>query len=229
MFHRLLTIFFPSPCLVCGYLEELLCSHCHDSLKFIPHIRKIKNLKICSPLLYKKGQVIEQLIESFKYKHQAKVFRYFVPKMAEALRLLHFNSNAILVPVPLHPLRKRERGYNQAELLAKALSKKLGLDVKHYLRRVKHTTKQAHLKSRSERQGNLEDAFEIIERPPQDRQLILVDDIVTTGSTLLACFEKLSQAGSKSIIALTLANREKETPHPWNRCLKKHTKPTDRC
>jgi len=192
----------------------------------MPHIRRTKNLKICSPLLYKKGEVIEQLIEPFKYKHQAKIFRYFVPKMVEALRLLHFDPKAILVPVPLHPKRQKERGYNQAELLAKGVSKKLGLEMKHLLKRVKNTSSQARLKTRLERSSNLDNAFEIKERPPQDRQLILVDDIVTTGSTLLACYEKLSEAGAKSIIALTLANREKETPHPWNRRLKKHEKST---
>lgn len=195
----------------------------------MPHTREVKNLKICSPLLYKKGEVIEQLIEPFKYKHQSKIFRYFVPKMIESLRLLHFDSKAILVPVPLHNKREKERGYNQAEILARWVGKNLGLEVQSYLKRIKETHSQARLKSKEERCLNLHNAFELIKRPPQDRQLILVDDIVTTGSTLLACQQKLSEAGAESIIALTLANREKETPHPWNRRIKKHEKPTHRC
>jgi competence protein ComFC len=216
MIHRLLTILFPSPCLICGYLEELLCIDCQKELKFLPHIRTVNELIIYSPHLYLKASPIEQLINPFKYSHQARVSNYFAPRMAETLRLFNNQALPILVPVPLHKNRKKERGYNQSMLLAQWIGKHLGLEVQQYLCRKRETSPQAQLARKSDREKNLCGAFEVNIRPPQDRQLILVDDIVTTGSTLLECRKALLGAGAQSVIALTLANREHETANPRN-------------
>lgn len=216
MIHRLLTILFPSPCFACGFLEESLCSDCQKTLVFTPHIRRINDLKICSALLYKKQALIEQLIESFKYKHQSNLARFLGPKMTEALRLFHTDTRAILVPVPLHPHRERERGYNQAEQLARVVSNHLGFEMHSLLRRKKNTLQQARLKHRQERQENLVGAFETTQILPKGRQLILVDDIVTTGSTLLECKRTLQEAGADSVLALSLANRDDSTTYPWH-------------
>lgn len=216
MIHRLLTILFPSPCLICGYLGEILCFKCQKFLIFLPHIRRINELIIYSPHLYLKASNLEQLINPFKYSHHALVAHYLAPKMAETLRLFSNYHNPILVPVPLHKKREKERGYNQSQKLADWIAKDLGLEVHHYLRRTKETTPQAQLKKREDRIENMTHAFEVALRPPQDRQLILVDDIVTTGSTLLECRRCLIEAGASSVIALTLANRDYETTHPWN-------------
>lgn len=109
-----------------------------------------------------------------------------------------------LVPVPLHPLRKRERGYNQAEVLARAIGQKTGIPVLDILRRVRNTTTQTHF-DRKERMKNLSKAFEIKSpRPIKDAQILLVDDVLTTGSTLDECAKVLLAAGSGRVYALAI-------------------------
>lgn len=205
--RELLRIFFPTPCLLCGYLSEALCWRCYESIPFEPHVRTIKDLKVCSALYYEENSLIEKLIHPFKYQHQADLYRLLVPPMKRALELLMEPKDLILVPVPLHRKRFLERGYNQAELLAKNLARNLGCRYEKLLSRVRDTGYQAHVKNREERICNMAGAFSVSKQMPSG-QIVLVDDIVTTGSTLIACAEALRAAGASSISALTLADRD---------------------
>lgn len=216
MLHRLLKLLFPSPCLNCGYLSEALCFDCEKDLKFQANVRDLGCLKICSPLLYKKQSLIEQIIESFKYKHQYQLKRPLAVPMVRCFRLFIADPHTIFVPVPLHPRRERERGYNQAQLLAEALAKEMGLSCLPLLKRRRHTAQQARLRHRKDREENLKGAFVLQKRPPPHSQVVLVDDIVTTGSTLLECKAALEAQGIPVSLALTLANRDERTPYPWN-------------
>ena len=100
---------------------------------------------------------------------------------------------AAVVPVPLHPSRQRERGYNQAELLAQAMAAELGVPCLPLLTRTRATAQQAKLHA-SERSSNLAGAFAVRGAVPPGTLLIL-DDVLTTGSTLLACRDALHAAG----------------------------------
>lgn len=179
-------------------------------------MRDLDGMRICSSMYYQPDSILEKLIYPFKYKHQASIFRIFVPQMEVALRLLMEPENILLVPVPLHKKRKLKRGYNQAELLAVWVGKRLGCPVVDFLERVKDTSKQSHLKTSEERVENMKNAFKVIRDPPNDMHIVLVDDIVTTGSTLLACRDALKAAGAYKISSLTLADREKKPQNPWN-------------
>lgn len=184
---------------------------------FSPHIRDVDGLKVCTGMYYQKDSILERLIHPFKYKHQASIFRLFVPHMREALKLLREPKDLILVPVPLHSSRKKERGYNQAELLARWVAKSVGCRMMDVLERVKETGKQSQVHSRDQRRVNMEGAFRLRGDLPRDGQIVLVDDIVTTGSTLLACRKALQAAGYEhNITALTLADRERDPDNPWN-------------
>ncbi|MFA6108399.1 MAG: ComF family protein [Candidatus Latescibacterota bacterium] len=111
----------------------------------------------------------------------------------------------LLVPVPLHPARQRERGFNQSALIAAGLGEELGRPVAGDLvvRRVQ-TRQQARLDAVA-RQDNLRDAFACPVPVPGDRCLCLVDDVLTTGATLDACARALRQAGARTVLAATLA------------------------
>ena len=215
MWHKLLTILFPSPCLRCGILGEPLCSRCFEALPFHPHKRMVEDLSTVSAYLYEEKSLLADLIYPFKYSHQADIFRIFVPGLRETLRLLSVNvEDLILVPVPLHKSRLLERGYNQAELLAREVAKDLGCRVALLLRRSKDTGFQSHVKRKEERKENMVGAFEVCGGgklgSAEYGQIVLVDDIVTSGSTLLACAQVLRAAGAETISALTLADREKK-------------------
>jgi ComF family protein len=122
----------------------------------------------------------------------------------EAARVL--TRDAVLVPVPLHPRRRRERGFNQSELLAAAIGQRCGLPVRaSALVRRKDTSSQTGL-SAAQRRGNVAGAFAVRRRPQVlSRVVVLVDDVVTTGATLRACAEALSRAGAAEVRVLTLA------------------------
>jgi ComF family protein len=137
----------------------------------------------------KRGR-FKRITQALKYGNRPQVGKYLGEYYGEKLRGtdLVTRANAI-IPVPLHRDRFAERGYNQSEMIGLGLSKALGIPmVKDALLRAKRTNSQTK-KSQTERWENVESAFEV--RKPLGGQLILVDDVVTTGSTLEACIRTL--------------------------------------
>lgn len=117
----------------------------------------------------------------------------------------------VILPVPLHKNRLRQRGYNQSELLAKELSRHTGIPMSpHLLERARDTKPQSSLSGRTERIGNLKDAF-TCPQPQliQGRRILLIDDVCTTGSTLVECAHELHRCGAKCVMALTVMRTEK--------------------
>lgn len=218
MFYSLIRLFFPSLCISCGVLGDSLCLRCLHHIELSPHIRELKGLRVHAGLYYtEESELLKQLIHPFKYQHQGDLFRIFVPYMVKVLTLHEMNPHhLVLVPVPLHPKRQRERGYNQAALLAKWVGSCVGASVLPCLQRTKETQSQAKITEKSDRLENLKDAFSLSGSFPKDGHFLLVDDIVTSGSTLLACAQILREAGAEKISALVLADREKKTSYPWN-------------
>lgn len=108
-----------------------------------------------------------------------------------------------LTPVPIHPVRRRERGYNQSELLASALAHRCGLPVRETLTRVRDTPPQVGLK-REERLNNLRGAFRHQEGVTPARRPVLIDDVQSTGTTLEEAAHVLLAAGAEAVFALTL-------------------------
>ena len=126
----------------------------------------------------------------------------------------------LIVPVPLHPSRQRERGFNQAELLAAGLVRGLRgryrkpplLVAAGYLRRWRATPPQTGLR-RAARGENLRGAFEVVEpERVRERPVVLIDDVMTTGATLSACARTLKRAGAEPVIGLTLARATPQFP-----------------
>jgi len=111
-----------------------------------------------------------------------------------------------LVPVPLHQKRLRQRGYNQSRLLARELGKLINLPVvDDCLTRRRHASPQARTSTVEERQSNVADAFTCRDRRLRDKQVLLVDDVSTSGATLDACATALKAAGAGSVWGLVLA------------------------
>ena len=136
-----------------------------------------------------------------------KEFVEFFARQAELLQTNYIRRIRpdCLVPVPLHPAKQRKRGFNQAELFAVELGKRLELPVHLLLRKVKNTREQKQL-TREQRKGNVRDAFaadlsSVNRIPPR---ILLVDDIATTGSTLSACAATLKAAGAEQVFYITI-------------------------
>lgn len=147
------------------------------------------------------------LVHRMKYGRDSTLCRVLAGIAADAFRdprLAGIEFDA-LVPVPLHSLRRRDRGFNQAALIASALSTLRGIPVADVIVRHRSTGNQALL-DRERRRQNLRDAFSLRKNARvSDQSLLLVDDVVTTGSTLDACAEVLLSAGSGPVRAITVA------------------------
>jgi len=151
--------------------------------------------------------VVQDLIHLLKYQGKRSIAKRLGAVLAD--RLLSDSTVGridLLIPVPLHSSRERERGYNQSALIARAVGEHLGVPVEErVLQRVKNTQTQTQL-SASERAANVAGAFRVrIPEVVAGRRVALVDDVVTTGATADACAEALIATGASEILLLALA------------------------
>jgi competence protein ComFC len=157
--------------------------------------------------VYRGRGVVRKVILDFKYGRQMHLRhlagRWLIAALDdERLRGREFD---LIVPVPLHPARERERGFNQAVLLAELLSARMAIHSKLALERIRCTTTQTAF-DRAERMENLRGAFRLRKNADvRDLRVLLIDDVLTTGSTLSECARVLKEAGARSIHAATAA------------------------
>lgn len=151
--------------------------------------------------------IVRDLIHRFKYGGEVWVGALLADFLTQGLRdpRLKGRSFDAVVPVPLHPLRRREREFNQAEVLSRELARKNNLAFCEALERLRYTVTQTHF-DRRRRMQNLRGAFGLRRNASvQGKDLLLVDDVLTTGSTLDECARVLLTAGARSVRALTVA------------------------
>ena len=140
-----------------------------------------------------------------KFERVEPLARWFAGRLAEVARNQGLEAD-IVVPVPLHRQRERERGYNQADLIAKPLARKLGLPYRAVLLVRTKPRPDKHILSLEERWDSVRGAFATRPGTKVDNlRVLLVDDVMTTGATLDACARALRGAGAKSVIGLTVA------------------------
>ncbi len=223
-----LDFLFPKRCPICddivGFRKGDVCPHCLQKIKLI---KGPSCMKCGKPLedeaeycfdcrkkkhLFRRGiavfeyRSIASSIYRFKYGGRQEYAVFFGKCMAGRLegQLKRWKAEA-LVPVPIHPSRKRERGYNQAELLARGISDQTGIPVRcDLIARRKKTAPQKDLDD-AERQNNLKKAFKMIKNDVKLNTIVIIDDIYTTGSTIDAMTATLQEAGIKNIYFAVLA------------------------
>jgi ComF family protein len=199
--------------------ERHLCLDCLSSLPFT-YFWNWKNnpaeqifwgrvyfQKVASLILYRDESPYRSIIHQFKYNRQISLGRYFGSMLGKRLKESgFFNSIEVIVPVPLHPLKKWKRGYNQANVIAKAIGKELGVPVLNgVLVRTSFTSTQT-TKDSQHRWKNVEKAFKLRRGERiKGRHVLLVDDVLTTGATLEACGTALLKAEGCIVSVATLA------------------------
>lgn len=147
---------------------------------------------------------LRQAIHRLKYASARDVVKPLAEMMIQFWRETPLPAD-VVVPVPLHPHRQRERGYNQSMLLAQAFGSAAELAVADkVLFRRRNTVSQTTLDA-EQRRENVSGAFECAPAAVQDRRVLLIDDVCTTGATLEACSVALKAGGARSVWALTLA------------------------
>lgn len=193
----------PPVCCLCGRpvrQDEELCRNCYG--------RQFSYL--CGFPVWIYNQPMKRSIAAFKYNGRREYAAYygqeFTKMYGERLKKLSVQA---LLPVPMYPAKQRARGYNQAELFAEEIGRRLGIRVcNDYLLRVRNTRPQKLLDNK-QRYANLQGAFTIDEKKRKCyaglKNVMLVDDIYTTGSTIETCSRVLLQAGMEKIYAATIS------------------------
>ena len=203
LFH----LFFPRCCVVCGAPlvegEEAICTHCNINMPRTNYHKVKDNLvermfwgkipleRATSYFFYRKGSDFRKILHQFKYGGRKELGAIMGRFMAAELATTDFFEGVdIIIPVPLHPRKRRARGYNQSEWIARGVSQVVGLPV-------------------DERWENVDGIFRL--RHPENfvgKHVLIVDDVLTTGSTTTACADVFHEIEGVRISVLTLAVAE---------------------
>ena len=221
--NDLLNLFWPRLCPGCTAAgmaaEALICLQCQAQLPYTGHHYTLENaftrrfwgrLPIesgAAMLTFSKGGRVQHLLHALKYRGRQDLGVYLGRVYGNMLvRSPWFTEVQLILPVPLHPLRLRERGYNQSACLAQGLSETMGVPWSgQHLLRVQQTTTQTH-KSRVGRFDNVSSAFALEKPLPlEGKRVLLVDDVLTTGATLEACGALLRQVPGVRVSLATIA------------------------
>lgn len=158
---------------------------------------------LISVFYFDKDGPLQSLIHQLKYSGTTSLGVELGRHLAEGIASSDCFRDAVLVPVPLHRTKLRERGYNQSDYVCRGISEVTGLQAERCLRRQRYTQSQTQL-SADERRDNVAGAFSLA-RVPEAETVLLVDDVITTGATIHACAQVLKQHGTASVIACSLA------------------------
>lgn len=226
----MLNLLYPRRCPVCEkvlpFLGEKICKDCKSSLKYVkePKCKKCgkpieqEEREYCYDCSVKKhvydqgiavfehNDKIKNSIYRFKYHNKREYGEFYIEEIIRCYRdkILSWNPD-VLIPIPLHKGKKIKRGFNQAELIARGVGKKLGISVNEKsLIRHKKTLPQKEL-SHKDRQNNLKKAFKIMDNKVKLQVVVLIDDIYTTGSTIDSAALVLLEAGAKKVYYVSIS------------------------
>ena len=220
IFEDLWDFFLPKRCWGCEKLGHFVCPDCLDGFG-----RAKQRCGECSKAAIsgwthprcKRERGIDRLIMGWDYKDRGvarlvKLFKYgfvkqIIPVMVDALKTDEWGDGWILVPVPLHTRKKKWRGFNQAEEVAKALSRKTGAGVADWLVRTRNTRPLAEMKSRKERESEIKEAFSsrVDVKEWKHKRVVLVDDVFTSGATMKEVCKLVKKLGASEVWVWTLA------------------------
>jgi len=225
-FDDFLALVFPQTCCGCNKslfsFENHICKGCVAALPVTTyHLRgddndlkiKIMGLTqarwVLSFLRFTKGGLSKRLLHQLKYKNKpdlgVELGKLYGQRLLDSGMSIDWEE---IIPVPLHPLKLKRRGYNQSERFAAGLSAALDIPICHELKRIKYTETQTR-KSRLQRWENVKEVFSLVEgHTLKDKRVLLVDDVMTTGATLSACTNVLLGSDVKSVdLAVIAAGR----------------------
>lgn len=232
----ILDTLFPISCLGCQKESFWLCSDCFSQIKILDfqlcpvceknitekgalcpdckEARKSSLDSIVAAVSYE-NQAVKKLIYNLKYRFISDSSEPLSEWMTKALLRNDLPIPDLIVPIPLHPRRLRWRGYNQSQLLAENISKNLApmlnIEVKDILKRDKNNKAQMKIKNYRERLQNIQDIFSFDARFGQNilknKEILLIDDIATTGATLQECAKILKENGAKKVYGAVIARQ----------------------
>ena len=222
LFHSLLSLFYPHCCAMCGdLLEDETITMCPKCIHHLPRTEQCalrgnmteelfcdlpRFQRAAAFLFFDKGADIQHVIHKMKFHEQPRIAYDLAREAAyDFMQADFFEDIDLIIPIPLHPRRLRERGYNQSEWIARALSETTGIPVDTtHVSRIRNNPQQA-LKKAKDRAINVEGVFAV--NHPEElyrKHILIVDDLITTGSTVRACIKalKVCRGAEFSVFAL---------------------------
>ena len=209
--ESMLSFIFPPTCGICGKENKnYICSSCIEKLKeekiYMPYIENYTKMSHC--YIFKYDGTIRKKILQYKFKDSAYLYKMFSEFFVKNEKVCRFLKNYdIIIPVPMTKKKIAKRGYNQCELIAKeiAVNTKNLEYLKNILVKQKETNTQSTL-NKKERLNNVKNAYKIQNMQKiKEKNIILFDDIYTTGATCIECAKTIINAGAKSVGLLTIA------------------------
>lgn len=220
-----LDLIFPKFCFGCSLEGDWLCSACAGEIvevrtqvcptcgrlsqngRFCLNDQKVHGLSGIIVACYYDEGPMKELIHNFKYNHILELNDFLAEMMANSLKNnLDLDKKCLITAVPLHFLRRAQRGYNQAELLADAVAQRLKIAKNLKIIKKYRKTKPQVLTGGKSRQNNLKNCFKINQKIDLGgKTIILVDDVATTATTLNECALVLREAGAKEVWGLVIA------------------------
>ena len=222
--QRLMDMVAPQACVVCGKRvalgDGMVCSDCNRELPRTNHIAepydnemaklfwgRIENVERCAAFMLHQPQTpSSQIIYDMKYRDRPEIGGFMGKMMAEEFARKGFFSDIDgIVPIPLSRQKERRRGYNQSRELARGICEATGLPLMDkVVKRVIDTESQTQ-KSRLERSDNMEGAFQLVDAAAiENRHLLIVDDVVTTGATICSCVSEMQRSAPCRVSIHTL-------------------------
>lgn len=221
--HSILNLFYPRVCAACGESllkdEETVCLKCRyllpktgyelnpDNPLAQTFYGRVKFHAVTACFFFAKSGKVQHLIHELKYKGNKEAGVFLGQQLGDTIKDAPlFQGIDYLIPVPLHPKREKQRGYNQSLMIAKGINEVTGIPIgDKYLIRAVNTATQTK-KSAEERYKNVKDIFEV--RFPEElegKHVLLIDDVLTTGATLESCAHQLETIPGITISAATAA------------------------
>lgn len=210
-FKLLLDLLYPPKCPFCGRVlergEEGWCAACQRDLPWTEpgEGKAVEGCALClSPLWYRDG--VREGVHRYKFGGGRGHAALFGALMAQCLQDRWESPVDLITWAPLHPARKKKRGYDQAELLARRVGELSGLPVEPTVEKLRATAVQSQAGADEARRANVQGAYRAL--PGLDltgMRVILVDDVATSGATLAQCAAALREAGAETVAGLTLA------------------------
>lgn len=218
----LLDVFYPNQCQLCSadlhLSERYVCLSCSYDLPYIVQsefaLQQLRQLfwgrtevsAIYCLLDYQKGNQTQDLLRELKYNGKTKLGNYFGEMLGQTL--VDNGDIDVIVPVPLHPKKQRQRGYNQSEAIAKGISKATGIRMLTGCLERKLYSKSQTTFSKYDRWENVRSIFSVRkENDLEGKHVLLVDDVLTTGATIEACVKEMLLVDNCSVSIATLAAR----------------------
>ena len=210
MFHRLLALLFPPRCVLCkAFLAKEETDFCHNCRIEAPEFEK-SNLKFSflagwTAVWYYEGNVRSSIIR-YKFCGRRHYASAYGRALAMKLQTKSLDDFDILTWVPVAPLRRLKRGYDQVELLAKAVGAELSVNPTKTLRKIRNTPPQSRIRDAAHRRANVLGAYRAYQPEViRGKRILLLDDIITTGATASECARVLLTAGAKEVCCAAIA------------------------